>query len=275
VTAVVVDPFTPVAPEEVPLDNAPLALVLCQVRFPLNLSFGLDSTLAEVQARLKGRYPILDREQTVGFTIQSEGGVVAQPKAETLLRFRSKERDWQVSLATEFVALDTRAYVSRTDFMERLGEVLDVLAEVDAPAECSRIGMRYVNRLTEQKFLDHLRDWVRPEVLGPNSFIPSDHVDLFLSVCESQFRLDDTCGAQTRWGVVPPNVNMDPSYPAVPGPSWVLDFDMFTAARQDFESKSIVKEAERFAEYAYAFFRWVCKPSLLRELGGDVDDDDD
>ncbi len=272
-TAVVVDPFTPVAPEEVPLDNAPLALVLCQVRFPLNLSFGSDSTLAEIQAPLKSRYPILDREQTVGFTIQSEGGVIAQPKAETLLRFRSKERDWQVSLSTEFVALDTKAYVSRTDFMDRLDEVLNVLAEVDTPAECSRVGMRYVNRLTDQKFVDHLSDWVRPEVLGPNAFIPSEHVNLLLSVCESQFGVNETCGAQTRWGLVPPNANMDPSYPAVPDPSWVLDFDMFTSQRQDFEPEAIVKEAKGFAEYAYGFFRWVCKPALLRELGGDIDDD--
>ncbi len=97
--------------------------------------------------------------------------------------------------------------------MDRLAEVLNVLTEVDTPAECSRVGMRYVNRLTGQKYVDHLSDWVRPEVLGPNAFIPSEHVNLFLSVCQSSFQLNDTCGAQTRWGPGPPEREHGPLVP--------------------------------------------------------------
>jgi uncharacterized protein (TIGR04255 family) len=274
VVAPVRDPFTPEVVEEVPLARAPLAVVLAQVRFPTNLQFATEtSTIGAIQDRLMERYPILDRDHTVAFLIQPTQGVVPQQEEGTVWRFRSKDRLWQVSLSTNFVALDTKNYESRTDFLARLRQVLSVLSEVAAPVECSRVGMRYVNRLTDQKFLDDLSSWVRCEVVGPHSFIPSDFAELTHSICESRFTVGDDRGAQVRWGRLPANAMVDPSFDPVPGPSWIFDFDMFSVHPQTFDPATITKSAESFSEYAYRFFRWASRPNLLSELGGDIDAD--
>ena len=266
------DPFAREPIEEIPLDPAPLATVLCQVRFPTILEFANEQTVGDVQRRLKGQYPILEREHTVAFLVRPAQGVVPQQQEDAVWRFRSKDRLWQVSLSTNFVALDTKNYASRSDFIERLDEVLRVVNEVGAPPECTRVGLRYVNRLRGEKFLDDIPNWVRCEVVGPHSFVPSKFAELTQSICESQFSLGTDRRAQVRWGRLPPNATVDPSFEAVPDATWILDFDMFSLVAQDFDLAAIRSFAEQFSEYAYRFFRWAVKPTLLAEFGGVVID---
>jgi uncharacterized protein (TIGR04255 family) len=268
VTEAVVDPFVD-EPSEVPLDPDPLLVVLTQVRFPQVLKLGDESVISEVQEGLKAEYPVLEHEDTIEILINPQAsGPIAQQSGDKLWRFRSRDRLWQVTLAKGFVALDTRDYSSRSDYCERLSRVLAVVKETADPAECSRVGTRYVNRIEEPDILSELSRHIRPEILNAEA-IPHDQAMLKHSLCESSFQLPNEA-LQMRWGKLPAGVRVDPAIPPAEAPNWILDMDMFSTQPQDFDVSVLVETNRRFAAREYAFFRWAVTDDLLRHFGGKV-----
>ena len=63
---------------------------------------------------IRQRYPILRPEQTTNLHLEA-GGVLAQP-GSMVWRFHDRNDIWRVSLAPNFVAIETTKYDSRTDF---------------------------------------------------------------------------------------------------------------------------------------------------------------
>lgn len=261
-------PFGSEPVDEVFLPRAPLVRVLSQVRFPKILALLTDEAVAPIQEALKGQYPVLRQEHTVGVLITPEG-VTNHEQKETVWRFQSKTGDWQVSLGPTFVALDTDAYLSRGDFCSRLDQVLDVIARVAQPAIAERIGIRYFDRLDDPEQLGRLGALVRPEILGGLAIPLPDGVALGHTLSESLFALPDG-QLLARWGLLPPGAVLDPTVPAVAGVSWVLDLDVFNAGRFDFDPAAIGATARRFADQAYRFFRWAVTDDFLRDAGGEL-----
>ena len=68
------------------------------------------------------------------------------------------------SVSDSFVALETSKYDSRDDFVERLTEVAQAMAELYEPVLFDRLGVRYVNRLEGDTVASVARD-VDPALL--------------------------------------------------------------------------------------------------------------
>lgn len=254
------DPFAASAPSEVPLSPAPLVRVLAQLRFPAVTSLARAEFIAPFQESLRSKYPVLRVEQ--GPNVVFNGAPLPLGAGPTW-RLHDKSDTWRVSLAQDFVAIETTSYASRADFYSRWEQVLTAVRTVTELPIYDRQGVRYINRLSGDD-LGELPKLVRPEVLGIAS--TRFGATLVHSLSETHFQ-QDTVNLTARWGILPANATTDPGIAPLSEPGWILDLDMFSSGSKDFEVASAVAEAKQFAERIYTFFRWVVTEELLRRRG--------
>jgi len=261
------NPLVDPPPREVPLPRAPLVRVIAQVRFPLIASIEKTEFVAGFQEQIRGAYPVLRREETRGVLIG--GPEILPARSHTVYRFNNDERTWCVSLAPEFVAIETTSYSSRSDFLARLRAVLEALGKHIGPKTVDRVGVRYIDRVTGGDLAD-IAKLVRPEVLGVVGTPMGAHAQH--SLCESLLCMPEgSARLLARWGRIPANGSVDPdAIQPVSEPSWILDLDMFHTRSQEFTVTSIVNLVQAYAERIYAVFRWAVTKEFLRRCGGKV-----
>lgn len=258
-----VDPLVAPPPVEVPLKDAPLVRVIAQLRFPEILSVEQRDFVAPFQEAIRSTYPVLRQEQTQGVLLGPGG--VAPAKPQVAWRFGDTDGHWRVSLAPDFLALETTKYVSRSDFLGRLKAVAQALDEYIEPAQVDRLGVRYIDRITGAA-VDDVAKLVRPEVRGITGTIAATHAAHALS--ESMFEVDDA-RVLARWGLLPPGASVDPAaIEPAKEKSWLLDVDMFSAAPMPFVVDRVVEQAQRYAERIYTVFRWAVTDEFLVRYGG-------
>ena len=259
------DPILAPPPEEVPLPRAPLVRVIAQVRFSTILEAQRSEFVAPFQEAIRADYPILRREHAQGVLIGPRGGALGE--TEVAWRFADADDAWRVSLAPEFIALETTAYSSRGDFLGRMRTVLEAVEEHLRPAVAQRVGLRYIDRVTGEE-LEDIAALVRPEMLGIANtplFPHAQHElsDALLSVSDAGEQI------RARWGHLPAGGTVDPNaIEPIDERSWILDLDMFSAERRPFKAGSLAEGLGRFAERIYTVFRWAVTEEFLRRYGG-------
>src|SRR5271166_72026 len=252
-------------PAEIPLPHAPLVSVIAQVRFALHLPVRIPERVATFQEAIGDRYPHLERQDVAMINVMAQ---VPQSGTEVVVhwRFSDLARDWRITLSPEFITLETRAYQSRNDFLERFERILQALEDTLAPKLVTRFGMRYIDQIiAEQEFqIDKL---LRSEVLGvagslgvtakqllTELFVPAEPGDLL-----------------ARWGKLPANTTVDPNLlPPLQEESWLLDLDVSKTQELSFDAAYLVATAKSAAERVYAVFRWMVTDEFLRAYGGEV-----
>jgi uncharacterized protein (TIGR04255 family) len=137
------------------------------------------------------------------------------------------------------------------------------------PNIIERLGLRYIDRVVGQNYQD-IALLVKPEIAG----IASSDFGQYLhqTINESLFVMSET-GEQiiARWGVVPENITFDPqALEPIAEPSWIFDLDMSLSKTREFNIKELVREAEKFAQRTYTFFRWAVKDEFLLRYGGKI-----
>jgi uncharacterized protein (TIGR04255 family) len=260
-------PFTGPPVETIPLDPPPLARVLAQIRFSPVLGVAEETLAGRVQQHLRDEYPFVRGE--VEFAVAFAAGVEA-PQAATptrLWRFQGADEAWRVTLASNFVALETTQYEGHEVFFERLKRVLAVVDDIVAPPRVERTGVRYIQRLTEPGDLERLGEYVRPEILGACSV--DDH-GARIALCLTQTQaLFEEVHLTARWGVLPPKVGVDPAIDPVDTASWVMDIDVFDELRERFDPETLTQRALDHSRRQYRFFRWAVEPAFLLRFGAD------
>ena len=258
--------------KEVPLPRAPLVRVLAQARFPPILAIRNPDNVAGWQEKLRDTYPHLSKEEV--HSIELSGSEDPKVDKDRIWRLAGSEKDaaWRVSLGVNFVALETTDYDSRADFLDRLRMVVAAVEDVFGPASTSRLGLRYIDRLTGEA-VDRIGDLVHSEVLSIIQPPGEGHLGLGDSVVgvmtQVQFRAQDGFGIQGRWGRLPADTTYDHgSLEAVGQPSWILDLDMFTTEPQPFENETLLTMAGEAAETLYRLFRHMVNDEFLRFYGG-------
>lgn len=269
-------PLRPGPVTEVPLPNAPLAAVIAQVRFSPILMIGQShgsEVVAEFQERLRSTYPHLSVDDTHHVTMTDPSRpYVARSRIWRLADSAGGRPKWRVSLAQDFVSLETRGYDSRNDFLARLQAVIEAVAACFSPADSTRVGIRYVDQLVgkaEQK----VAELVRPEVLGMLASTNAAMQQLQSSVVHSwmhaHFLAPKDDAVMARWGTLPPNTTYDPDVlDPVAERAWVMDMDMSTTRPHPFSGSALVSTARTFAECLYWLFRQMVTDDFLRHHGG-------
>ena len=199
-------PLTGPPPPEVPLSDPPLERVIAQVRFPLIASLEKREFIASFQEAIRTSYPVLRPEEGRSVVLGSQGMV--DTRSNTLWRFNEAKGAWRVTLAPDFLALETTEYTSRDDFMKRLTLVLEALKEHVDPQVLDRLGVRYIDRVSGEN-MSALPRLVRPEVAGILGSPLSERARH--AVSENVFILPGNAGQITaRWGLLAPQSTTDP-----------------------------------------------------------------
>lgn len=262
------NPLTASAPREILLPKAPLVRVIARINFPPVVSIGKPDFIAPFQEALRSAYPVLRPEQALGLVFSSfGGGAPPTPQTQTTWRFSDVENAWRVSLASNFLAIETTAYKSRADFVERAKFVVNALAEHINPQVVDRLGLRFINRVVGAP-IENLAKYVRPEVVGILGSEVASNVRH--SVSESLFEIPQQKGQLlARWARLPPNATVDPA--AIEGinePSWLLDLDMFSTEASAFTGKQVLTKVSDYADRIYTFFRWAVTDEFLKLYEG-------
>lgn len=262
------NPMISEPPSEVPLPNAPLVRVLAQLRFSEILSIEKREFVAPFQEALREQYPMLKHEKTQNIIMGPKGPSVSA-SASGVWRFSDLESGWRVSLSPDFVALETSSYTSRDDFIARLSDVLEMLAETIGPKVIERLGVRYIDRVESPHF-EKVRSLIREPILGVGSTQLWE--ELRHSISESVFGIAETNAAlKARWGVLPAQATIDPAvFEPIDSPSWLLDLDAFRQEQRVFDPEELSAEARRYAERIYSFFRWAVTDEFLKAYGGEL-----
>ncbi|MEC4819624.1 MAG: TIGR04255 family protein, partial [Scytonema sp. PMC 1069.18] len=200
-----INPLIAQPPPEVPLKDAPLVRVIAQVRFPPILSIEKKDFVGSFQEAIREQYPILKPEQTQGLVFSPQG--VVQTTPQVTWRFVDTTNSWRVSLAPNFVAIETTDYLSRSDFLERLKNVLVALNESFNPRIIERFGLRYIDRLVGQNLKD-ISSIVKPEIAGIMAAEFREYIHQTIN--ESLFVIpggDEQIIA--RWGAIPSGTTFD------------------------------------------------------------------
>ena len=256
-------PFSGPPPEEVPLPRTPLVRVLGQITFPLIAKLAQQDGIADFQERIRDRYPLLTPEAV--HHIEMMQGAEPRVRTEPIWRFAAADQAWRVSLSTSFVALETTAYTSRGDFVERLTEIARAIEATIDPKLVLRIGVRYINRI-DGPALDRLPELIKSEVLGVLQTPFKDAAQHLIT--ESILRTEEG-QLLARWGSLPAGATIDPqALDAIPSPSWILDLDLYAIEQKPFSADAIGARAKAFAQRQYAVFRFVITPEFLTFYGG-------
>jgi len=239
--------------------------VIAQVRFSPILSVQQAEFIAPFQEAIRVDYPILRKENAQSLLVGPQG--LAAGQKQVAWRFADIDGAWRVSLAPEFVALETTAYTSRGDFMGRVQSILEAAGEHIGPAVVQRLGLRYIDRVTGEALGD-IGELVRPEMLGIANTPLSQHARHELS----EALLDVPDGDEqllARWGHLPAGGTVDPNaIEPIDDRSWILDIDMFAAQQRRFVADELIGDLGRFAERLYTMFRWAVTDEFLRRYGG-------
>jgi uncharacterized protein (TIGR04255 family) len=259
-------PFTGDTEQKIRLKDAPLALVLCQLRWPdfSHLQGDLTATAQAFGSSVE-EYPVISNLHEVAYTITPEG--VTQAPGEKIHQWHSVDGVWHVSLSRRFASLYCTTYTSFPDFLARLESVLAALgAQVKIPL-IDRVGVRYVNRITDARLVDNLNQYLRPEVLGYLGLRgESGDIRLGSSANQARYLVEDVA-LQVRSGLVPAGETVDPAVPPVQEPSWVLDLDASSEKTVPFDVSAILAGAGRLSDFAYDFFKFVSTEGFLKEFG--------
>jgi uncharacterized protein (TIGR04255 family) len=260
-------PFGPPV-SDVALARAPLSFVVAQVRFERVASVSSEAFIGGFQEAIRGTYPVMRREQQTGVLIGPSGSL-AQGESSTAWRFDERPERWQVTLTPDFVALSTSRYTRRRDLIDRLRDVVTAAQTHLRVRFCDRLGVRYVNRVTEQALIGRLAELVRTEVLGTTCVEPGEAgVQQQQTFSDSTYRMPEGADLHARWGFLPPQTTFDPSIEPPDVASWVLDLDAYTTQPDVFEPAALAARADALCERVYRFFRWTVTDEFLTAHGG-------
>jgi uncharacterized protein (TIGR04255 family) len=256
-------PLAGAPPTEVPLPNAPLVLVIAQVRYPTLLAIRNQDRLAGFQEAIRSTYPFLEREEVrLVTTFGPDGGT----DALVHWRFWNETRRWRATLTQDFLSLESLEYSSRDDFVGKLDEIVQAFAAAFKPTHTTRLGMRYIDQIVPPN-LDRIEKLLRPEVLGVFNGLGGAHPEHLIT----QLAVNAEPGRLVaRWGFLPKGNTPDPIVAPIEESSWILDLDVGLASNTRFSVTELVRDSRACAERIYSIFRWIVTDDFLIEYGGEV-----
>jgi uncharacterized protein (TIGR04255 family) len=263
------NPLEAPVPDNILLPNAPLVRVIARVSFPeilaLNTPQAEEKYIAPFQELMRAEYPGFSKEETPVLSIS--GNAPPTIKAQPHWRFFDLNKQWRITIAPDFVALETSAYVSRAHFLSRLRLVVETAQKVLHLTAASRLGLRYISRVVKVDF-ETIQSFIREEVRGVVT--TQLHQALRLSVTQNIFSLPQYGATlSARWGLIPANQTVDPNaVEPVAERSWILDFDVASEENRAIDVEETSEIFRYFAEREYTFFRWVVSEEFLLHYGG-------
>jgi uncharacterized protein (TIGR04255 family) len=245
------------------LERTHLEAAVAEVRFVAGRPAVSEADAAAVWEGLGSEtFPIFEPhvQNTVNMTITPQGAV-QQHETEQGWVLASADRVTAITLLPARVVVQTRAYDRyNTSLGTPLARVLSLFTQVTGASVIQRLGLRYINRLTDQA-ATHPQFWcehVREPYAGPLNG-PVGHLVLGQHQ-QTQLRLDDTAGARIQSGVF-----------QEPGPhprfSFLADLDVYREQASSYDADVCANQVRQLNRTALALFAMILSEQYLSDLG--------
>lgn len=225
--------MNPPDPDREIYPNAPLKLVVFELRFPPLVDF--DEAQARFARAVNNRFPIpgpAPQLTTVGI---GPGGPTVHQSVSGVRRLDRRKR-LSVVLTPETLVIETSAYGRFEQYADVAGEVLAALASAAEVVAVLRIGLRYIDEIDPQDLPQPVRwtEYIEAQLLGPLEHFGSMPRELQVA---SVFRVTQDETLILRYGIVGQPV-VDPNGPLVidhpaEGDRFLIDIDSSWEAPKD------------------------------------------
>ncbi|MFH2000029.1 MAG: TIGR04255 family protein [Planctomycetota bacterium] len=129
--------------------NAPLALVLAQVKFEPTPDTAPEQVVERFKQAVGSRFPLTQKLQQISIVVGPVGGPENKPPeppqtTDAGFDLRTEAKDEAIIIQQDAFTFMTAAYVDSGDFAERWGAFMDVLFD-GRELKVTRLGLRYVD----------------------------------------------------------------------------------------------------------------------------------
>lgn len=235
-----------------------LKSVICQIRVPPIFKIGANEPPAQFQDQIRSDYPLVAQENPV--QVEVKGGALKPTNLGNIWRFISNDHMWQVTLDTAFIALETKAYKSFTEFNEKFKKVYQAYNSIYLPARPERVGLRYINMIRPinvRSTSDWLM-WIKPELfglIGKEDIIREPILHDFKEFHTSQ----DPGSLIVKHGLM--NDQEKQKF-------YLIDIDRFNMGARD--SNEALGYLDRFHQDSYNFYNWAVGEECIKWLKGEI-----
>jgi len=238
--------------------------VVFQARFPELYIIGKENPVEFQELIRKNGYPE-SRKSRPSMPSDLPEEVRKIVVKDSSYNFLSEEKDWQVTLSANSIALTClNHYSSYMDFRSRLEKVLDAFSKVYAPSYYTRVGLRYRNIInkvvlgdTDIKIEDCIPKHIAPELMGEvkenvstfDKFILFDDGDIKANVATALVVISGKFGKH--------EINEEKSY--------IVDIDGFSE-NKIYEVEDALARSDSFNENIRNIFRWSITDELHQAM---------
>lgn len=242
--------------EEVQMRRAPIVRALCQVGFPLEPSLEEEKSIRAFRAAVREAYP--------GFQVEVESSAILDAsqglQTGNLVRiwnFLTVNDHWRIALSPTSLTLETTAYSTVTELVERFEGALSQLLRHIGPARRDRLGVRYVNALRAGGRADDLVQLVNPALRGIAGADIASEEELLSTASDTRLLIGSGEGQLSiKAGLIPPKATLDVHPVGFDERVFVLDFDLFDIRPTQLVPADTVRDVKEFHSWIYRAFRW-------------------
>ncbi len=227
---------------DVPLEQAPLGEVICQVRFSPIFRIASDPP-SDLQEAILEWFPEAS---------------LADDADPHLFQFLSHDAGWALRIGFEAFTLSTRRYTVWDEFSAYLAVVQNAMQQVYRIPSYRRIGLRYVNVFTPantgRESIAEISDVLRSELALPfrtEAFADASELATHVLLNESGGTLAMRVGAQ--------------SSSVAGGPVVFLDLDFYVEGL--LSTDGLIERCTEYHDTIYNAFRWSLNPETLNVFG--------
>lgn len=241
------------------LARAPLDLVVCQLRFQAR-ELRADKVFS-IYGGLKDRLPTLLplERQTAEVTVGPQPGFSTQKDAGWTIS--SSDGSWTATLMPDSLSLQTTQHTTWTGAFEPLLErLVNALAEHIQPEVELRVGVRYVDRLSDVggQELSAWKGRVRDDILGI-VLHPVLGPAITSEVQQIELEVADHRGCTLKHGAF-----RDPARDAAA--TYFVDTDTYHLEARPFDPQQTIRTARELHEIAVGIFQQVITSGYLAAL---------
>lgn len=224
------------------LENPPLTEVICQVRFPAILQISPED-ISMYQKAVREQFPRYAVEQQIGIELLAQNA----SSRKKIHRFRDKANETTLSFSDDFFSVNTTKYQGWKHFANNLGLASDVMLSVFDLSHTTRIGLRYVNKLTlintGKTNFSELVSLMRPEL---TSLLRAEVLSNPVMLTHIRDNFDDNIFS-FRFGAIKE---------ASEEKTFLLDFDLYTEEVLDLSIDNILNQCDYYHDIIYNAFQW-------------------
>lgn len=262
-------PFTKDTEKCVRLEQAPLELLVVQMRWPTHnaLVHDFDHHVQRLAEYLDD-YPLSEPAREISVNLTSDA--VSASEGEKIYHFYSADNIWDLHITAHSATLSCDPAYPGYEFKDMYERFLKLLGAVKGALgvlQANVLGVRYINRITNEDVIKDISRVFKPQVIGYQELALQDEVELITTMNQAFFEVEDI-SLNVRSGVVPPHQTPDRALAPVDNRSWVLDLQAVSGQTISTQGSDILHVINRLSDTCYDFFKYVLLDEGEKKFGG-------